>query len=363
MNILDFKPNLIPNNPKDGTFTKEMRTDIINKNGGYEKSYAIFKKDGCRLELGLEGGIKTRSLKSPKSIHVLDRFDSLHKLCKKLKIQLGGEFYMHGLKFNEVFRFFSNRDITTDKYKEKLTKQFKKNPKQFAIDYDNRNLKFLTKFHDGLKFWLFDAVITDRPDLVGFEARMQEMYERFDAEMLVNEEETIEALSYVILPELGSLSDEANLMKVYEEALNVGFEGLVLIHKDHGYKFGRNTLKQGTIFKLKDDSKEYDGVIVGISEGTRVKAGIPRSINELGRSVTSKKKDDREPSGKAEGFIVEFEDKGTFPVGLTGFDDAAKRDIFLNPDKFIGRHFKYTGMPPLKNYPRHAFFDSWRDEK
>ena len=53
---------------------------------------------------------------------------------------------------------------------------------------------------------------------------------------------------------------------VFEEVLEDGWEGLILVSKKHLYKFGRSTLKSGTIYKLKNDSEEYDGVILDVVE-------------------------------------------------------------------------------------------------
>lgn len=169
-----------------------------------------------------------------------------------------------------------------------------------------------------------------------------------------------DTIEYPIIEEMTSIEE---LDALYDEALDLEFEGLVITHKDHEYKYGRNSLKQGTLLKLKDDSKEYDGIIIDIEEGTQIKEGIERSKNELGRSVTSQKKEDREPNGKAKGFVVQFEDKGTFTVSLRGFDDLAKTYLLTNKEDYIGRHFKYTAMKPVKDFPRHAYFDCWRDEK
>tara|TARA_R110000851_G_scaffold14323_4_gene48545 strand:- start:4243 stop:4683 length:441 start_codon:yes stop_codon:yes gene_type:complete len=145
--------------------------------------------------------------------------------------------------------------------------------------------------------------------------------------------------------------------------LEAGWEGLVLTHKDHIYKYGRSTLKSGTIFKMKEDKEEYDGIVLDVEESTIVKEGVEKTVNELGRSKTSKKKGDRLPSGMAKGLVVEFEGKGTFCVGLNGFDHDARKELLENKKDYIGRHFKYTGMQAVKDFPRHAFFDTWRDEK
>lgn len=350
---MNFKPNLIPNNPKDGSFDKNQ---AIEKNGGPQRYFGVFKKDGCRLQLGLGKDILTRSLKAPKSSLVNERFKALNQLCLDLKISLDGEFYMHGLKFNEIFRFFSNEDVTRNDYKEKLEKELKKDPKKFDNEYGGRGIEFLTTFHEDLKFWFFDGIVLDRPDIIRFEDRMNEIGNRL-------KRSNLDALKQLIWPVLEQFKSVEEIDNLYESALELGFEGLVLTHKDHQYKMGRNSLNEGTLLKMKDDAIEYDGIVIDIQEATKIKEGLERTTNELGRSVTSKKKDDREQSGMAKSFTIEFEGLGTFDVGLKGFDNEAKVELLKNKDNYIGRHFKYKAMAPVKDFPRHAYFDCWRDEK
>lgn len=351
-----FKPNLIPNNPKDDSFDLDK---TILKNGGYDKYLIMLKKDGCRLLIQGDS-ILTRSLKAPSSQLVLERFSPLMEICKKENILIEGEFYSHGMKFNAIFRFFSKSDVTTEKYKKELEKAQLKDPSKFEKEYDGHSIEFLTTFHDSLKFWLFDGIVLDRPDLVGFQERMEEILLRL--EKYSSETESIAFLNAQVM------KSKEKLEGYYDMALNLGYEGLVLIHKDHKYKYGRNSLNEGTLLKMKDDALEYDGVIIDIVEATSVLEGTERTINELGRSVTSKKKGDREASGIAKGFITSFVDEtgqslGTFTVCLKGFDNDQRRDLFANKGNFIGRHFKYTAMKPVKDFPRHSYFMCWRDEK
>jgi hypothetical protein len=350
-----FKPNLIDNEPKDGSFSRQDREDIITKHGGIEE-YIIFpKKDGCRLELGLGPRVLSRSLKEPGSELVKTRFTKLNQICLDLNMIIEGEFYMHGEAFNHINRFFAKSDVTTPEYLKELTNMKEKKPEAFYEKFRGKDIPFLTTFHEELKFWAFDFIITDRPDLVGFKDRWAEAYNRL---MTVNWEDT-----HIVLPEALLIETFEELDSYYQTSLDEGFEGLVLVHKNHEYKFGRSRLKAGTIFKMKEDKEEYDGVVLGVEESTVVKEGIDKTVNELGRSKTSKKKGDRLPSGMAKGFLVEYEGLGTFCVNLNGFDHEARREVFENPDKYIGRHFKYTGMKPVKDFPRHAYFDCWRDEK
>jgi len=210
------------------------------------------------------------------------------------------------------------------------------------------------------------TIVLDRPDLEGFEERINEIMAR------LNSLDPI-LLEHIEFPLISNPSDPAfnidSLQHIFEFTLDYGgYEGLVLIHKDHKYKFGRNSLKEGTLLKMKDDALEYDGVVIDVVEATSVLEGTEKTTNELGRSVTSKKKGDRESSGIAKGFITSYSDEngqclGTFTVCLKGFDNETRKQMFLDKSKFIGKHFKYTGMKPVKDFPRHAYFDCWRDEK
>lgn len=352
MGILSkFKPNLIPNNPKDSTFDLDK---IIMKNGGYSKYQINKKKDGCRLQL-IDGLVLSRALKVPGSRLVVERFQEVALKLKELNIAVDGEFYMHGLKFNSIFRFFSKSDVTCPKYKLQLEKELYKNEEKFLNEYEGKGIDFLTTFHDNLKFHIFDGIILDRPDLVKYSDRMKEIRLR-----MLEEKIFYDCVKFSLST---SVNSKEELEQLYELALSESYEGLVLTHIDHEYKFGRNSLAQGTLLKMKDDSQEFDGIILNVMEGTSVKEGVERTTDNLGYSETSKKKDDRELSGLAKGFLVQFENKGTFIVGLNGFDNEQKRELLENKESYIGRHFKYTAMEPVRDFPRHAFFDCWRDSK
>lgn len=353
--MVKFKPNLIDNEPKNGSFTKKMREDLIDKHGGIGKYIVFLKKDGCRLELGLGDDVLSRSLKPPGSNLVKKRFEKLNKICRDLNMIVEGEFYMHGESFNHINRFFAKSDVTTPEYKKELLKMQADKPAAFYDKYRGKDIEFLTTFHEDLKFWAFDFIIRDRPDLVGFQERWIEAIKRLEG---VSREDL-----YLVMPVPLEVYSFALLDHAYKNALKDGYEGLVLTHEDHIYKYGRSTLKSGTIFKMKEDKEEYDGVVLDVEESTVVKEGVDKTINELGRSKTSKKKGDRLPSGMAKGFVVEYEGLGTFCVGLNGFDHDARKELLANKKKYIGRHFRYTGMKPVKDFPRHAFFDTWRDEK
>jgi len=355
--LKNFRPNLIPNNPKDSSFDLHK---TIMKNGGYSKYLINKKKDGVRLQL-IDALVLSRALKIPGSKLVVERFQETAIELKRLNIAVDGEFYMHGIKFNAIFRFFTKENVESLDYHIELTKAFRKDPIKFKKDYDGLSIDFLTNFHSDLKIHIFDGIILDRQDLVGYEERMNEVKKRINSSSIAGN-------VFLTISKPYKVNSKEELDALYEEALEEDYEGLVLTHIEHEYKFGRNSLNQGTLLKMKDDALEYDAVILNVMEGTSVKEGTETTVSKLGYSETSKKKDDREFSGLAKGFLVSYSkedgtDLGTFTVGLNGFDNEAKRELLSNKESYIGRHFTYTGMAPVKDFPRHAFFKNWRDEK
>ena len=353
-----FKPNLIPNTPKDGSFDI---TKAVEKNGGMQNYIVTLKKDGIRMQF-IDKKVLSRALEPMRSKTIIEKYSKFAEIFDELKISVDGEFYSHGMKFNAIFRFFSKSSVLTDEYKAQLLKELTKNPAKFKKDYDGLDIEFLTTWHKSLKVHIFDGTVLDRPDLVGYRERMQEIKRRISLARIPDFNDLFEySIFYRGL-------DISVLNYVYQTALNNGYEGLVLTHVDHQYKFGRNSLKEGTILKMKDDAIEFDGVVLDVEEATSVKDGVEKTTNELGRSVTSKKKGDRVNSGIAKGFLVEYTDchgvvLGTFTVSLKGFDHEERKAMFLNKTDFIGRHFTYTGMNAVKDFPRHAYFKNWRDAK
>lgn len=340
MNIEKFKPNLIPNNG-DGIGIEPL----IIKNGGIREYIVSPKKDGVRLLLK-DSKVLSRDLKETNSIAVKERFKPLSELCQNLGIILEGEFYAHGFKFNEIFRFYSNTDVTSEAEKKRITKRL--------YEYPGRSIEWLTTFHNELKFYWFDGIVLNEPEL-GYAERMYEI-----TELLAPYTEVWEDI--LVLPIQHEIKSLDNLWIHYENMLSAGYEGLILVHKDHQYKFGRNTLNDGTLLKIKDDKNIYDGIVLDVEEGTQIKAGVERTVNAFGYSQTSGKKDDRESSGMAKGFVVEYNGE-RFTVSLKGFNNEDKIELLQNKAAYIGKHFTYSAMPPVKNVPRHAYFVQWRDAK
>lgn len=360
-----FKPNLIPNS--DVSNPIDLKSIIGNKASDYIIS---FKKDGCRVEF-VDGKILSRALKPVNSLWIQQRYQKLAEKCKELDIIFEGEFYAHGYRFNEIVRYFKTEDVTDQKHVKKLLKLEESG--KLASEWPGRSVEWLSTYHAELKVWPFDVLLLNHPEM-DYYTRMKWLFSHiiYPNGLLHEFKDILEVGDWYNIPipdgfgaqtstTIGTFSAIEDL---YEHALNSGYEGLVLANRNRTYKFNRSTEKDNHLFKMKEDKNEYDGEILDILEGTVAREDAPKTVNELGRSVTSKLQEDREPSGLAKGILTTY-NGFELTVSLEGFDHDELREFLANKKDYIGKWIKYTGMAPTKNVPRHAHFSkgNWRDEK
>lgn len=383
-----FKPNLIPNSKVENPI---VIPEIIAELGRSLSDYIVsFKKDGCRVEV-MDGALKTRALKTVGSLWIQERYRRLAQVCKQNNVILECEFYAHGMKFNEICRFFKTSDVTDQKHIKKLKADelkyniagTKKDPiwykasdaesrqlrsdghlSKFEQDWPGRSVEWLSTYHEELKIWPFDCYLIEFPAL-SYVDRMKWLFNHIEhPNGIFYEFKDILELGDFCGLNREPLSNFDEVNQLYEDSLEEGWEGLVLAYKERTYKFGRSTAKEGNLFKMKEDKNIYDGQVIDILEGTVAREGAPKTVNELGRSVTSKLAEDRVPSGMASGILSEYEGH-EIKVSFEGYSHEELKEILENKEQYIGQWFTYTGMKPVKNVPRHAHMNrnSWRDEK
>jgi DNA ligase-1 len=276
---------------------------------------ASYKLDGIRC-IFKDGQMFSRALKQFPNIQLRKRFEYLAKYSKDHNVILDGELLAKSLTFNELSG---------------ITRQLDK------------------KLPDDLLFYCFDA-IHQEDYTMSFRTRTT-FLETLDIKF--------EYFKLVVQWAVNNV-DEVN--DLYENALAWGCDGLILRSLTGKYKFGRGTIKEGLIFKMKP-FETFDAQITGVIQATEVREGAEKKINELGRSVTSKKKDDRVLIEKAAAFTVLYEGK-ELKVTI-GMKDIEKLAIWKNRNKYIGRWIEYKGMlVGAKDLPRHPTFKGrFRDDK
>lgn len=320
-----FKPMLMPNEQPN---LDEIKFAV----------YASYKLDGIRC-IFKDGKMLSRSLKEIPNKQLQERFKYLKDMSKHMKLIFDGEIYAHGLSFQKITHFVMCQDLTDLNTHKRIESELK-NGKKEGTKSDWLKLPYNLKFH------LFDTI--DKPDTI-FSDR-KELYHHYG---LYSDK--------VDMVKQNLCYEKGRLQLMMADALEKGYEGLILRNPDSKYKFGRVTLKSGDGYKLKP-YETFDSKITGVVQATEVREGAEKKVNELGRSVTSKKKDDRIPVERASAFWVTYEDK---PLKVTlAMTNEEKEEVWKNQDKYIGRYIEYKGMKiGAKDVPRHPVMCRFREDK
>lgn len=182
------------------------------------------------------------------------------------------------------------------------------------------------------------------------------VFDRWDRDYPYNEV----TLSYgLTIPVCSTLIHTMEELEEYEVALlDKGYEGVMLRDPQSPYKFGRSTVKEGYLLKLKRfaDSEaeisDFEELMHNQNEA---------SINETGHTERSTKQDGLLPAGTLGALVVRDIHSGVeFKIG-TGFT-AAERQKFWNLRATLrGALVKYQYFPTgSKEKPRFPSFQGFR---
>jgi DNA ligase-1 len=276
--------------------------------------------DGIRC-IFYKGQILSRSLKQIQNKQLRERFEVIRAYTEKWNFILDGEIYSPKLNFQEITHFVMTQDLGDE------------------------------VLPDHLKFHCFDAIREDK----------------FNEEFRWRIEKTIEIFNrFSNLIELVfqiPVHSAKEVESYFEEVLKEGYEGLILRDPESFYKCGRGTIREAIIFKVKP-FLELDAQVTGVVQATRVDELAEKTINELGRSVTSKKKDDRILIEKASAVTVDYKSQSLkVTLALT---DEEKIEVWKNRDSYIGRwiEYKYLAVGMKEGgLPRHPTSLRWRIDK
>lgn len=149
----------------------------------------------------------------------------------------------------------------------------------------------------------------------------------------------------------------AALLALEEKMLDLGYEGLILRDPNAPYKYGRSTVNEGYLLKLKrftDDEAE----IIGFEE--RQHNGNEATTNELGRTKRSSHQAGKTGRGDLGALLCRTAEGVEFSIG-TGFDDALRAEIWNNQDDYFGKLAKYKHfVVGSKDKPRFPVFLGFR---
>lgn len=151
-------------------------------------------------------------------------------------------------------------------------------------------------------------------------------------------------------------------LSIMEEMLiKSGFEGVMIRSPEGPYKCGRSTLKEGYLLKLKRFADSEAEVLAFVE---KMHNENEATKDALGHTKRSKKKANLTPADTLGTMVVRDVKSGVqFEIG-TGFNDELRKEIWLNPEKYIGKlvTYKYQSFG-VKNKPRCPVFKGFRDER
>jgi len=293
-----FKPQLFPND-------QVKITDMPDK-----EYLSSTKYDGVRC-IFRHGEMLSRSLKRIPNKQLHDKFKHIKDISEESGITFDGELYAHNLSFQEITSIVMthNKDVPTE-----------------------------------LEFFCFDSFDDNFP-LMKFQDRLEVLPE--------NE-------LYVTVVKQNMVKKD-QLLRLMKQALENGYEGLIIRDPMSIYKFGRVTVKSGDGFKMKP-YRTFDAQIIGFVQATVVRERAEKKINELGNSETSKKKADRVPVNKVAAFLVHYNGKELKVVYAAS--DKEKEKAWNNRFNLHGKWIEYKGMLlGAKDLPRHPVFQRFRGDK
>lgn len=196
---------------------------------------------------------------------------------------------------------------------------------------------------DNVRFYAFDHI---KYPQYGYEERRR---------LLVTQDQ-LKTTDVHLLPQHG-LGNLDGLLSLEEDLLDEGYEGLILRSTTAPYKFGRSTVKEGYLLKLKRFA-DAEAEVVGFEE--RMHNGNEATTNELGRTKRSSHQAGKTGRGDLGALRVRW-GGCEFNVG-TGFTDEERAEVWANRSAYVGRlaKFKYFTVG-VKDAPRHPVFLGWRD--
>lgn len=246
--------------------------------------YISVKRDGVRAVVTNEG-LKGRSLKKFQNPHLQTFFKDVYEFLPD-GVTLDAEIHVESLPCREIAGICNSKD--------------KEIP-------DDMKLYFFGMFDDCLNFLQRNIALT------------------------VISKDCMSGDRFEIIPQY-SIESPERAQEFFEDALQKGFEGAVLMDGRKHYKQGRVTIREGIGYKMKP-FKEEDLPIIGVTE--RLENLNESQTNELGQSFKRNTVDAKKETGIAAAFLCDMGDGVTTKVTITG-DEAQRRHIWENQEKYIG---------------------------
>ncbi|MBP2643834.1 MAG: hypothetical protein H6Q67_1721 [Firmicutes bacterium] len=173
----------------------------------------------------------------------------------------------------------------------------------------------------------------------------------FDASLAVGEE-------CDLVPQI-EIYDLSELEALEQQWLSQGYEGAMLRLPDAPYKYGRSTVKQGHLLKLKR-FKDSEAEIIGFEEQMHNCNEATRdALGQIERSHCKAGMEGRDTLGNIK--VRDIKTGVEFNIG-SGFNDEMRNSIWRNKDQYLSQVITYRYFPTgSKDKPRFPTFKGFRD--
>lgn len=136
-----------------------------------------------------------------------------------------------------------------------------------------------------------------------------------------------------------TIHNEQELDCYLEDCLELGYEGVMIRKPDGKYKFGRSTVNEGILLKIKK-FLDSEATLVEIVE--KMTNDNPLEEDELGRAKRSSCKENKTPAGTSGAVVLDWNGI-IFNVGFgPGFTDAIKQEMWDMRHELKGRLYKFS---------------------
>lgn len=159
-----------------------------------------------------------------------------------------------------------------------------------------------------------------------------------------------------------TIGNETELQLYEDHAVGEGFEGIMLRDPKGIYKFGRSTVKEGILLKVKRFA-DMEGRVVGFVE--RMHNENEATKDNLGHTKRSSAKDGKIGAGTLGALVLTIDGWGEHELQVGGgFDDATRAEIWADKEKYLGLLATFKYQPSgSKDAPRFPVFKSFRSEE
>jgi DNA ligase-1 len=195
--------------------------------------------------------------------------------------------------------------------------------------------------------WIFDYLFPEEDEILPYYLR------------ILNMPDIPEIVPHTILSGT-TVKTQEEMNEVEESFLQNGFEGMMVRDPFGTYKFGRSSVKENILLKVKR-FEDAEAVIIDIEE--KMRNNNEAQLDAFGNIKRSSSIEGMIAAQTA-GKIIAKDSEGKIIAIGSGLNDELCQELWNNKEKYIGKLVKYKFFQHgVKELPRHPVFIGFRHEE